>query len=666
MPGTSSIAAPIRWILSVVLLLVLAPQRADAQTSRDDAVVSIGVVPLRDGKFDQRMMGEAQTIRKTIEVAIGTKGRKVLGHEDMIKLLGAGYLDALIACASKEDCVVKLLAPIKDQFTYAVYGDYVVVQGRFKLRLRVINLVEGKLVRTTDYRVARNILLTPDRWRKSLEFAFVSLLRDLPLSDGTEPDITPPDGTPPDGTPPDGTPPDGTPPDGADAGPVLEPITIGPDDDGQPFIDAEAVDEASRGAVLHGHFQQYIAIGMVGKGGIAGFKNDFLIFDDRMQLDFEKKVGPYKLIGRPQFEYDWLTKQLDVKFREIYAVTNFDHLEISFGQRILAWGITDFWPVVDIVNPRDLSTLRNWRPIDEKLPAPMLRTVVSYGQLSVEVVVIPFLGESAYQLEQTLPFALPIPAGVPLTLTEFEVNQDNLGGGMQIKRQFGDWALSAYGLLGRDPLPGVVLARNMATMMPSIEVFNERIALAAASVQGSLDAIDTIVKAEAAYYHHPDDTCEGRRAEPDEFGLPGCSYLRRTPMARATLGLERRVITGLDAHLQLIAERTAAGDIDETPPIIRFQFQQFEQQRELNPITTLRLQGNWLKNDFRPMLFAYWAPADKDIFVNLDLEYHVADGMALAVGGFWFEGYAHKGKTYTLFGGLENVSHAYFRGTAWF
>jgi hypothetical protein len=83
---------------------------------------------------------------------------------------------------------------------------------------------------------------------------------------------------------------------------------------------------------------------------------------------------------------------------------------------------------------------------------------------------------------------------------------------------------------------------------------------------------------------------------------------------------------------------------------------------------TLRLQGDYAKSDFRPMAFAYWAIDDEAFFVNVDLEYHVADGLAFSLGGFWFHGYASdpKKNSFTMAGSLDASSNVYLRATAWF
>jgi hypothetical protein len=91
-------------------------------------------------------------------------------------------------------------------------------------------------------------------------------------------------------------------------------------------------------------------------------------------------------------------------------------------------------------------------------------------------------------------------------------------------------------------------------------------------------------------------------------------------------------------------------------------------QHRFNPIATLRLQGRWARDDFRPSAFIYWSLADQDWFTNLDLEYHLADGFALAIGGFWFQGYADDPaeNRFTFAGALESSTHGYLRATAWF
>lgn len=646
----------IAGIVVVLLSLFVAPRRVDAQAApaKEDAIVVVGITPLRNGKYDPKRLREAKNIRDTIQIALQRKKRKVLSDDP--KRLGNDFQKKFNECEAKEACVVSLLDPLRSRFTFAVYGDYQIIGSRYNVRLRLIDLDSGTVIKANDYVVAKNVIGNPTRWRKSLESAFAFLIEELP--EPAEPTTEEPPTEQPPPTGPEG----GEQP----VGPVLDAIVIGPDEEDS-FIDRTSIDAQNRGALWHGHFQQYFATGLR-----RGFANEFLIMEERLQLEFDAPVAGFRMIGRPQLVFDWFTKKIDPRFREVYATRQTDTFELSFGQRILTWGITDFWPVVDIINPRDFTTLRNWRPIDEKKPTPMLKLTLFSGGLSVEFLALPLLLSSSYILDRTKPFGLPIPqsaGGIAVDVSlqsEAPPPPSEIGGGIRIKYSIGDWAVSAYGLLARDVTPtAALLIANPVVVMPEVKVFNQRVIMGALSLQGSLDAIDTIIKTEAAVYYAVDDLCDGNRTP---ASLPGCTYLRRTPEARATLGFERKILSGLDAHLQLIAEGIRGDRIHKIPPRIAVELPGFEPQHALNPIATVRLQGQFRKNDFRPMLFAYWAYLDEELFVNLDLEYHIADGMALAVGGLWFEGYARKDteKIYTLAGAQEKSSNVYLRATAWF
>jgi len=274
---------------------------------------------------------------------------------------------------------------------------------------------------------------------------------------------------------------------------------------------------------------------------------------------------------------------------------------------------------------------------------------------------------SRFQLDRTRPFAIPIavPDFVPIMQPDVPDSlRGSSGGGAAIDIPIGGWKTSLYALWGRNPLPTVFAV--VGTSGPEVRVENERVAMAAASAQGTLDAIDSVIKAEAAYYVRVDDRCEG--ATEIAPGTPSCFYLRRVPTARATVAIEREIARGLAAHLQLISEVTRRADVPELPAAATMLAPGLVPQHRLVPIATLRLQGMWARGDFRPSAFFYWSIADRDWFANLDLEYHLADGLALSVGGFWFQGYdGDPAKNrFTIAGSLESSSHGYLRATAWF
>jgi hypothetical protein len=255
---------------------------------------------------------------------------------------------------------------------------------------------------------------------------------------------------------------------------------------------------------------------------------------------------------------------------------------------------------------------------------------------------------------------------VPIVQPDVPDSLRSSGGGAAVDIAIGTWKTSLYALWGRNPLPTAYAVVDPMTFASEVRVENERVAMAAASAQGTLDAIDSLIKAEAAYYVRVDDRCEG--ATEIAPGTPSCFYLRRVPTARATVAIERQVIEGLAAHLQLISEITRGADVPELPVTATMLAPGLVPQHRFVPIATLRLQGMWARGDFRPSAFFYWSIADRDLFANVDLEYHLTDGFALSVGGFWFEGYDDhpEQNRFTIAGSLESSSHAYLRATAWF
>jgi hypothetical protein len=421
--------------------------------------------------------------------------------------------------------------------------------------------------------------------------------------------------------------------------------------------DHEVLDTIARGITWHGHFQDYTAVGV--RGAFAG---DLVTFEDRLQLELDSNVEQVRIVGKPQLILDVPSEAITVRFREMYAERDFKRFEIAVGEQLVTWGVTDFWPVADIVNPRDLSQFRSWRPIDEKLPAPMLRTTTYLGPLTVHLLAVPILRRSRFELDRAQPFALPLPAppGSTVEQSETPVKLASAGGGSRIDVALGAWKLSLYGLLGRDVIPAARIEVE-TTGATRIVVQNERLAMAAASVQGNVDALGMIVRAEAATYRRINDPCKSS-------ALAACFYVRRTPTARANVSIERHVLPGLDAHLQLISEFTSGADTPKLPVEVQLLAPGLPEQYRWNRILTLRLQGDYRHGDFRPMAFAYWSLADEAYFGNLDLEYHVGDGFALALGGFYFGSYAKdpNKKQYTFVGSLESSSNVYLRATAWF
>ena len=690
-----------RWLLIAVGLCLAThwwSATAFAQGQREPIVV-VGLRPAAKnlaGPSEIRRLSEAQRLRRvTNDVVRDIAKRPIVDDAGMRSTLGVEYLVDFMDCRGAVPCVSRVVAKLRATASLAVYGEYTVVKKQYQFRFRLLDLRTGKLLNEVEFKLADTDIDDRKLWRRELE----PLLEKIPAAAGTGEPTTgepktgepktgepttgepktgePTTGEPKTGEPKTGEPTTGEPKTGTE---VAELAPISSEDDGggaakavsgtagggeDPFIDNSVLDAISRGVTWHGHFQNYSAV-----GARRGFWGDMLTFETRLQLEFETDISKVRVIGKPQLVYDIPTEKLNLTFREMYAARDYKRFDVSVGHQIVTWGVTDFWPVVDIVNPRDYRVLRNWRPIDEKIAVPSLQSTFLIGPLTLHLIGVPILGRSLYQIDQTKPFALPIPAPMGTNIRNAErpeADIENAGGGTRLDLAVGAWKFSLYGLIGRDVMPSVHpnVAIDPEDPTPFV-VDNDRVAMAATSIQGNIDAIGTIFRAEAAGYHRLDDACEGKTFK--IFGVPECFYVRRVPTARSNVALERRVLPGLDAHLQFITEYTRDEDVPPLPLATNILAPGLPEQYNYNKILTLRLQGDYRKGDFRPMTFVYWSLDDESLFVNADLEYHLADGFAFVLGGFWFHGYAadERKNRYTIAGSLVGSSNVYMRATAWF
>lgn len=680
-----------RGVVGVLLFVALlcSWRRADAQkaVSHKNPILFVGLRPTRGQSFTSstalRRLSEAQRLREIAGSVVRTlTGRQVLNHATLRDTLGPAYLVDFVDCRGKPSCVHQVVRKLANRAKRAVYGDYTVDNDSYRFRIRLIDTATGKLLHEVTFNLAESEKENRDQWRRELKPLLVDLI----------PKVAPPPGqggkkaAKGAGSGGGGGGGGGGGSGEANGVPELTPISTGSGGGGGSgngggsassnssssggdnggFVDDAALDAIDRGVAWHGYFQSYAATGTR-----LPFAGNMLIFNNLLQLQFESTITPIRIVGKPQLLFDTIRGQVHPDFRELYAARDYKHADVSIGERILTWGVTDFWPVVDIVNPRDFSRIQNWKPIDEKLPVPVIRTQFVHGPVTLRLIGIPLLRNSKFQLDPKSAFALPIPAppGAPVQQEQLPVSLDNTGGGGALDLALSSWKFSLYGLLGRNPLPTVYINLDPMNPMalPSTTVENERVVMAGASIVGNIDSLGAILKAEGAYYYRLDNHCAGLTAVVGP-GIPQCFYVRRVPTARATISLARQVVPGLDATLQFISEYTRSSDRPQLPAATQMLAPGFFRQLAYNPILTFRLQGRFRKDDFRPTFFAYWSMGDEDYFVNADLQYYLADGFALSLGGFYFDGYASNPwkNAYTFAGSLEAASNVYLRATAWF
>jgi hypothetical protein len=640
----------VRWLVVLICCAWSAPAFA-----APEPIVILGLRPGSrsfEGPTELKRLGEAQKLRRVANSVVREIAeRPIIDDGGLRTVLGVEYLVDFMDCRAVTACIVKRTTKLKKLATYMVYGEYTVAGPEYRFRIKLFELRQAKIAKQVEFTLTETDVEDRKLWRREVEPLF-EVIASKPPDPPAEPPVTPAE-----------------PPGDPDV-PELAPITTTPEPDPnattavegaatastEPFIDTSVLDAINQGITWHGHFQHYSAVGVRG-GGLYG---DFVTFDDRLQLEFESDLNHVRVVGKPQLLLDVRSESLDVRFREMYAARDYRRVDFAVGQQVVTWGVTDFFPVVDIINARDYASLRNWKPIDEKLPVTALQSRALLGPVTLHLLAVPVMKRGTFQLDPKQPFALPLPTppGATIEQPKNAAKLGNSGGGIRIDLAVGAWKLSTYALIGRDPLPAVYVKSDPITMETRLVVDNDRVAAGALSIVGTLPG-DFLLKAEGAAYHRLDDECEGD---------PACFYTRRVPTGRANIAIERKISSGLDAHLQFISELTRSKDVPRLPPVIDLFAPGLPEQFNWRRMVTMNLRGSYLRGDFVPQLFVYWSPDDEDYFANADVEIHLADGYALAVGGFLFDGYAadENKNRYTLAGAQKRSTNAYLRVTAWF
>ena len=118
--------------------------------------------------------------------------------------------------------------------------------------------------------------------------------------------------------------------------------------------------------------------------------------------------------------------------------------------------------------------------------------------MTVHLIGIPILGTSMFQLDPDELFALPIPGYSRHDERAAEGADEPVGRRRRHahRRRAGGVKVSLYALVGRDPLPSVYAQTDPSTGATKFVVDDQRVAMAATSVQGNLDVIGAILKAD--------------------------------------------------------------------------------------------------------------------------------------------------------------------------
>jgi len=98
----------------------------------------------------------------------------------------------------------------------------------------------------------------------------------------------------------------------------------------------------------------------------------------------EEPAGQYRALVRTSF--DPITAASTVALREAWVTAFLGPFDLTLGNQLVTWGVTDVFTPCDVVNPQDRSL-----PVDaEKTPVPMGRLLFNGEGFSLDAVVLPF------------------------------------------------------------------------------------------------------------------------------------------------------------------------------------------------------------------------------------------------------------------------------------
>jgi len=172
----------------VVAIALLAPAGARAQEPKKP-IASAGLRPTVGtsyGGTDIQRLPEAQRLREIVdEVVTKVTGRPILNHAALRAALGTSYLVELFDCRGDSKCVARVCRKLEQQTSLVVYGDYGVNKQTLLVRVRLLELPDGKLLAEHEFSLPVTALADRERWSHELDVLLVSIKESGTGGEGT-------------------------------------------------------------------------------------------------------------------------------------------------------------------------------------------------------------------------------------------------------------------------------------------------------------------------------------------------------------------------------------------------------------------------------------------------------------------------------------------------
>lgn len=388
---------------------------------------------------------------------------------------------------------------------------------------------------------------------------------------------------------------------------------------------------------LHGFIQANFSLRITGTGENrtpnGGPIPDFLLGDERVQLEITRSGRNAGLLGKIDFFYDAIDKQAYLDIREVYLDLKLGKFDIRAGRQIITWGVGDLVFINDVF-PKNWVALLSGQPLQYlKFGSDALNINFFPGFASLQMIVIPFYQADVLPRGERLLAFDPFPDITNRKEVQPEMKFKNTQIAARLYRYLGKFDVSLYFYRGfRGSPPGMVINPDEGLLTfthPRLNVYG-------GSLQGAF--LNGVLSLGVGYYDSREDP-EGTN--------PGIE----NSQIRFLVGYQRALSENLTFGFQYYGERIQNYSSYERtlPPT-------FPKRKELRHTLSLRITRFFKYQALRASFFMFYSPNEKDYYMNPEIRYELGNGLWIAAGGILMGG----AENHTLFGQFEKNDNIYF------
>ncbi|MFQ5709235.1 MAG: hypothetical protein ACE5HO_17395 [bacterium] len=360
---------------------------------------------------------------------------------------------------------------------------------------------------------------------------------------------------------------------------------------------------------------------------------DYLLGDERLQLEITRFEGNAQLLGKVDLYYDAVDKQTDFDVREAYVDLKLGKVDIRAGRQIITWGVGDLIFINDVF-PKNWVAFLSGQPLQYlKFGSDALNINFFPEFASIQLIAIPFYEPDVLPHGERLLAFDPLPDMVKRKEIQPGKTLNNTQIAARLYRYLGNFDVSLYfyrGFWGSPP--GMVIDSDEG----SLTFTHPRLNVYGGSLQGAF--LNGVLSLEDGYYDSRDDP---------EGANPGLE----NSQIRFLAGYQRAFGENLTLGLQYYGERMQNyGSYERNLPAA------FPKRKELRHTLSLRVTQLLKYQTVRLSFFTFYSPNEKDYYLNPEIRYELGDGLWASVGGIFLGGE----KDYTFFGQFEKNDNVYF------